>query len=63
MAVTGYAGPGGDTQENLVGTIDVASGRPGKETRVNRHVFSGDRNGVRVEAIGAAVDILLQQLG
>ncbi len=62
VAVTGYAGPGGGTQENPVGTIYVASGRPGKETRVNRHVFSGDRNSVRLEAVGAAFDILLQQL-
>ena len=62
VAVTGYAGPGGGTEENPVGTVYVASARGGQETGVHRHVFSGDRNNVRLEALGAALDILLQQL-
>jgi nicotinamide-nucleotide amidase len=62
VAVTGYAGPGGGNAKNPVGTIYVASARKGAQTLVERHVFSGDRDAVRMQAVGAALGVLLRSL-
>jgi nicotinamide-nucleotide amidase len=62
VAVTGYAGPGGGSEKNPVGTIFVAAARKGRPTVVERHVFAGDRNAVRLAAVGAALDLLVRQL-
>jgi nicotinamide-nucleotide amidase len=62
VAVTGYAGPGGGSEKNPVGTVFVAAARKGKATLVERHVFTGDRNAVRLAAVGAALDVLVKQL-
>jgi nicotinamide-nucleotide amidase len=62
VAVTGYAGPGGGNEKNPVGTIFVAAARTGRPTQVERHVFAGDRNAVRLAAVGAALDLLVKQL-
>lgn len=62
VAVTGYAGPGGGSEKNPVGTVFVAAARTGKPTLVERHVFTGDRNAVRLAAVGAALDVLVKQL-
>jgi len=62
VAITGYAGPGGGNEKNPVGTVFVAAARRDRATLVKRHVFSGDRNAVRVAAIGAALDVLIEQL-
>jgi nicotinamide-nucleotide amidase len=63
VAVTGYAGPGGGSEKNPVGTIFVAAARRGAPTLVERHVFPGDRNAVRLAAVRAALDLLVKQLG
>ncbi len=62
VAVTGYAGPGGGNDKNPVGTIYVAAARKGAQTLVERHVFSGDRDAVRMQAVGAALGVLLRSL-
>jgi nicotinamide-nucleotide amidase len=62
VAVTGYAGPGGGNAKNPVGTIYVAAARKGAQTLVERHVFSGDRDAVRMQAVGAALGVLLRSL-
>jgi nicotinamide-nucleotide amidase len=62
VAVTGYAGPGGGNEKNPVGTVYVAAARKGVETLVERHVFSGDRDAVRMQAVGAAVALLVRRL-
>jgi nicotinamide-nucleotide amidase len=62
VAVTGYAGPGGGNEKNPVGTVYVAAARKGAETLVERHVFSGDRDAVRMQAVGAALTLLVRQL-
>lgn len=62
IAVTGYAGPGGGNEKNPVGTVFVAAARRDRVTLVERHVFSGDRNGVRLAAVRAALDVLIRQL-
>ncbi len=62
VAVTGYAGPGGGNERNPVGTCYIAAARPGAATLVERHVFPGDRDGVRMAAVGAALDLIVKQL-
>jgi nicotinamide-nucleotide amidase len=62
VAVTGYAGPGGGNEKNPVGTVYVAAARKGAETLIERHVFSGDRDAVRMQAVDAALAVLVRQL-
>src|SRR5437763_2927323 len=62
VAVTGYAGPGGGNARDPVGTVYVAAARNGSATLVQREVFSGDRDAVRMQAVGAALDILRRAL-
>jgi nicotinamide-nucleotide amidase len=62
VAVTGYAGPSGGNEKNPVGTVYVASARKGAETLVERHFFSGDRDTVRIQAVGAALALLIRRL-
>jgi nicotinamide-nucleotide amidase len=63
VAVTGYAGPGGGNERNPVGTCYIAAAAPGKPTLVERHVFAGDRDAVRLAAVGAALDLIVRRLG
>jgi len=61
LAITGIAGPGGGTPEKPVGTVFISSsGRAG--TRTKRFHFSGDRQGVREQAIDAALEMALDLL-
>jgi nicotinamide-nucleotide amidase len=62
VAVTGYAGPGGGNERNPVGTIFVAAARRDQPTLVERHVFSGDRDAVRLAAVAAAIALLTRRL-
>ena len=62
VGVTGYAGPGGGNEKNPVGTVYVAAATKGGPTLVERHVFSGDRDAVRMQAVGAALDLLVRAL-
>lgn len=61
LSVTGYAGPGGGTEENPVGTVWIglasASG-----VRAKRHHFTGDRERVRRLATQYALDMLRIEL-
>jgi nicotinamide-nucleotide amidase len=62
VAVTGYAGPGGGNEHDPVGTVYVAAARRGGQTRAARHVFPGDRDAVRLAAVGAALAALIAAL-
>jgi nicotinamide-nucleotide amidase len=62
IAVTGYAGPGGGNANNPVGTIYIAAASRGMPTRGERHVFSGGRDNVRLNAVLAALRLLTQQI-
>ncbi|MDP6573504.1 MAG: CinA family protein [Rhodospirillales bacterium] len=57
-AVTGIAGPGGATPDKPVGLVHVAAMRAGGAALHERHVFTGDRDAVRLEAVRAALDLL-----
>lgn len=62
VAVTGYAGPGGGSEKNPVGTCYIAAAARGRPTLVRRHVFTGDRNAVRLAAVGVALDLIAERL-
>lgn len=62
VAVTGYAGPGGGNVKNPVGTVYVAAARKDADTIVERHLFSGDRDAVRTQAVTAALAVLVRVL-
>jgi nicotinamide-nucleotide amidase len=61
VAVTGIAGPGGATPAKPVGLVHIAAARRGCDTVNERHVFSGDRAAVRLQAVEAALVLLLRQ--
>ncbi len=54
LSVTGIAGPGGATASKPVGLVFLGAKRRGREARVERHVFPGDRASVREASVAAA---------
>lgn len=61
LAVTGIAGPSGGTKEKPVGLVFLALAD--KKSSVGRqHLFSGDREGIRVRASQAALDLLRRHI-
>lgn len=62
VAVTGYAGPGGGNAVNPVGTIFVAAADRAGTVLEERHVFPGNRDNVRLAAVGAALGLLQRLL-
>jgi nicotinamide-nucleotide amidase len=62
-AVTGIAGPGGATSEKPLGLVHVAAERVGGAALHERHVFTGDRDAVRLQAVRAALDLLKRLAG
>jgi nicotinamide-nucleotide amidase len=56
-AVTGIAGPA----EKPGGLLHVAAARRGFQTLHQRHVFSGQRDAVRMQAVAAALELLKRQ--
>ena len=61
VAVTGIAGPGGETEEKPVGTVWLAVSAPGT-TASELARFVGDRQAVRERAAQAAFALLLRSL-
>ncbi|MBM3566642.1 MAG: CinA family protein, partial [Alphaproteobacteria bacterium] len=62
VSVTGIAGPSGGTETKPVGLVHMASARQGRATLHERHIFAGDRDAVRRQAVEAALRLLLRQL-
>ena len=59
-SVTGIAGPGGGSAEKPVGLVHLAVAREGFETLHERHVFKGDRDRVRIQAVESTLRLLNQ---
>lgn len=55
LSCTGIAGPGGATPTKPVGLVFIGMARKGAETRVQRHVFPGDRAAVRAATVAEAL--------
>lgn len=58
LSITGYAGPGGGTAQDPVGTVYVGLATPNGACTVSRLTFHGDRDRVRRFAAHAALDLL-----
>ena len=62
VAVTGIAGPEGGTPDKSVGLVHIAVARSGAETAHERHIFSGDREAVRLASVAAALRLLARRI-
>jgi nicotinamide-nucleotide amidase len=62
VAITGYAGPGGGSDRDPVGTCYVATAIRGGATQVDRHRFEGNRDEVRLAAMASALQALCDRL-
>jgi nicotinamide-nucleotide amidase len=58
VSVTGIAGPGGGSAEKPVGLVHFGARRKGQEPVTERHIFSGDRDGIRRFAALTALALL-----
>jgi nicotinamide-nucleotide amidase len=58
VSVTGVAGPGGATVDKPVGLVHLGIARRGAAGRSERHVFPGDRAGIRRAALRRALEML-----
>lgn len=58
LSITGIAGPGGGSAEKPVGLVHIAVARKNTATRSERHVFKGDRNRVRIQAVESGLKLL-----
>ena len=61
VAVTGIAGPGGGTPEKPVGLVYMALA-DGQTTRVEKHLFEGDRESIKLQTADAALNLVLENL-
>jgi nicotinamide-nucleotide amidase len=59
VAVSGVAGPGGGTADKPVGTVHFAWAAPGGVTAARR-IFAGNRESVRRQTVGLALERLLE---
>ncbi|MFN7131638.1 MAG: nicotinamide-nucleotide amidohydrolase family protein, partial [Myxococcales bacterium] len=62
LAVTGWAGPGGGTPRDPVGTVYLCLATAERELE-ERHQFAGDRERVRTFAAYQALELLRQRAG
>jgi nicotinamide-nucleotide amidase len=58
VSVTGVAGPGGGSEDKPVGLVHFAATRNGIAEIAERHVFPGDRDGIRRVSVLTALAML-----
>ena len=63
IAITGIAGPGGDSPKKPVGLVWFGLAIRGRETITAQHVFPGDRNAVRHQATATALAMSRDGIG
>lgn len=63
VAVTGIAGPTGGTATKPVGLVFIARSLRDGDTMVERHVFPGDREAVRLATVKRALELFRESLG
>ena len=62
FAVTGIAGPDGGTAEKPVGTVWLAWAQQGQAPQSEAHLFEGDRDTVRRQAVSASLQRIVKFL-
>ena len=62
LAISGIAGPGGATPDKPVGTVCFAWAVTGQDVLTERQCFDGDRESVRRQAVGHALEGVLRLL-
>ena len=63
VAVTGIAGPGGGSADKPVGLVHFAAARASGVIQARHHVFVGDRDSVRAQAVLTALEMLAEIAG
>ena len=58
LSITGIAGPGGGSEEKPVGLVHIAVARKNTTTRSERHIFKGNRDRVRIQAVESGLKLL-----
>lgn len=58
VSVTGVAGPGGGSPDKPVGLVHFGAVRQGLEPIAERHVFPGDRDGIRRVSVLTALTMV-----
>ena len=61
VAVTGIAGPSGGSLENPVGLVYIAVATQDR-VEVNKNIFIGDRNEIRMATTQKAIELLIEIL-
>lgn len=61
LSVTGFAGPGGGTPENPIGTVYIGYYSP-SGSWAHKVMFPGQREAVKVRAVNAAFDLMRRKL-
>ncbi|MBR2986869.1 MAG: CinA family protein [Clostridia bacterium] len=61
VAVTGIAGPGGESPEKPQGLVYIAV-YDGKSCTVTRNLFPGDRDEVRLHTVNKALSMLIERV-
>lgn len=62
VSITGIAGPGGGEGEKPVGLVHIAAARSGRDTLHERRLFGGGRDNVRMQAVEAALKLILRRV-
>lgn len=62
IAVTGIAGPGGATPGKPVGLVYIGIAVKGRETKVYKNNFSGDRTAVRNATLDRALELMAEEI-
>ena len=62
LSTTGYAGPGGGTDEKPVGLVYIGIALKNSDSKAIKNIFKGDRDEVRTSTVCKALELVLEAL-
>lgn len=62
LCTTGIAGPSGASSEKPIGLVYISLGQKGHAPLVQKHLFSGDRDSIRLQAVNKSLSWLGQKI-
>lgn len=62
VSITGIAGPDGGSAAKPTGTVYIAVAGSNQNVKIAHHLFDGDRQSIREQAVHAAIELLIQYL-